>query len=166
MSVDANVPGFCTISRPTTAAGRQLNFKGLNGNSLHIDRLIDPTTLSTRAASVDLDFEAVCQTPHKLKVETQNNGLWQTIQTRAADGFGTAIPYTLLLSWGGSNLELEADAGTRRLHAGVVEISRPVVGAVRMRLEVAPGATNAAANSPLQAGVYTDTIRITLEPAQ
>jgi hypothetical protein len=92
--------------------------------------------------------------------------LWQAIQPRTAQGFGTAIPYKLFLSWGGSSLELEADAGTRRVHSGVVEISGPAVGAVRMRLEVAPGATNAAANSPLQAGVYADTIRITLEPAQ
>jgi hypothetical protein len=37
---------------------------------------------------------------------------------------------------------------------------------VLIRLDVDAGATNARANAPLVAGVYGDTLRITLEPQQ
>ena len=82
-AVTANVPGACAIGSPILAPGAQVNFRGLNGTTLQIDQLVDPTTLSTNAASVEVQFEATCGFPHRLKVESQNNGLWQTSERPA-----------------------------------------------------------------------------------
>jgi hypothetical protein len=166
--VNGNVPGTCTIGSPVLAPGEQINFRGLNGNTLQIDQLVDATTLSTRGASVVVRFEAICSFPHRLKVETQNNGLFQTSERSAAapEGFGDAVPYTAFVEWGDKNLEVLADAVSRRTAETSTAVDAITAGDLRIRLEVEPGDTNLRANAPLLAGVYGDTLRITLEPQQ
>ena len=165
-AVNANVPGSCAVGAPLLAAGAQINFRGLNGSTLQIGQLVSPTTLSTNAASVEVRFEAVCTFPHRLKVETQNNGLWQTSERGRArpEGFGDAIPYRADINWADENLRLNADAGVRRIANNSVFINGASVGEIHLRLEIDAGATNERANAPLLAGVYGDTLRITLEP--
>lgn len=167
-SVNANVPLSCAVGAPELSAGRQINFRGLNGSTLQIDQLVDPTTLSTAAASVEVRFEAVCNAPHRLKVETQNNGLWQTSERtpRTPEGFGNAIPYRADVSWANRTLRLNADAGVRRIAENSLFVSGIGFGDILLRLEVDAGATNERANAPILAGTYGDTIRITLEPQQ
>src|SRR3954464_15353327 len=76
--VIASAPAVCAIREPVVAAGGQNNFPGLKGNTLQIDHLVDPATLAAAAASVDITFEAVCNYPHRIRLEAQNNGLWRT----------------------------------------------------------------------------------------
>ena len=165
-AVNASVPGACAVGAPLLAAGRQVNFRGLNGTTLQIDTMVDPTTLSTNAASVEVRFEAVCTFPHRLKVETQNNGLWQTIErgANAPEGFGNAVPYRADIIWADTNLRLNADAGVRRIADNSVFVAGAGIGDLLLRLEIDAGATNERANAPLLAGTYGDTLRITLEP--
>lgn len=165
-AVNANVPGICTIGVPLVAAGRQINFRGLNGTTLQIDQLVDPATLSTRAASVEVRFDAVCTFPHRIAVETQNNGLWQTSERNGGppEGFGNAVPYRADISWADENVRLNADAGVRRVAENSVAVGAANIGEILLRLEIDAGATNERANAPLLAGVYGDTLRITLEP--
>jgi hypothetical protein len=165
-TVNGNVPQTCTIGAPLLSAGRQINFRGLNGTTLQIDQLVDPTTLSTNAASVEVRFEAVCNLAHRLQVETQNNGLWPTSERAAVapEGFGDAVPYRADLTWADRTLRLNADAGVRRIADNSVFVNGPAVGDILLRLEVDAGASNDRANAPLLAGIYGDTIRITLEP--
>lgn len=166
--VVAHAPQVCAVQAPQIAGGRQVNFRGLNGSTLQIDRLVDPTTLSTNAASTEIRFEAVCNYPHRLTLETQNNGLFQTIEhtSRPAEGFGHAIPYRATLSWGLENLRLDADAKVRRISDRTIFIDRATSGDMLLRLEIDPGATNDRANAPLIAGYYGDTLRVTVEPQQ
>lgn len=168
-TVNATVPGTCAVGAPLLAAGRQVNFRGLNGTTLQIDELVDRTTLSTNAASVEVRFEAICTFPHRLKLETQNNGLWQTSERSGVappEGFGTAVPYRADVSWADENLRLNADAGVRRIADNSVFVPGAGLGQILLRLEIDAGATNERANAPLLAGTYGDTLRITLEPVQ
>lgn len=168
MSLDASVPGFCAVGPPQLAAGAMINFRGLNGNALEIDALVDPSTLSTQAASVELRFEAQCSIPHRLRIETQNNGLWQTLEQsrQEADGFGSAVPYRAIVRWGAETVTMNADARVRRIAESSIAAATSVIGDIRLRLEIDRGATNATANAPLLAGNYGDSLRITLEPRQ
>lgn len=167
-TVGGSVPVACAVGAPALAAGRQVNFRGLNGSTLQVDQLVDPATLSTSAASVELRFESVCNLRHRLRVETQNNGLWQTSERGLGrpDGFATAVPYRARLSWASQNLELVADARARRITEGSFLVDGAAIGDILLRLEIDPGATNAQANAPLVAGIYGDTLRIILEPQQ
>ena len=165
-TVNASVPGTCAVGPPLLNAGRQVNFRGLNGTTLQIDQMVNPSTLSTNAASVEVRLEAICTFPHRLKVETQNNGLWPTSEraVRPPEGFGNAVPYRADLTWTDRTLHLNADAGVRRIADNSVLVPNGGMGDILLRLEIDAGATNERANAPLLAGVYGDTIRITLEP--
>ena len=96
MGVTASAPPVCALQEPRLAGGGQINFKGLNGNTLQIDRMVDPATLAANSASANVAFEAVCNYPHRIKIETQNNGLWQTSERSPAppEGFAYAVPYS------------------------------------------------------------------------
>jgi hypothetical protein len=164
--VTASAPAVCAIREPALAAGGQVNFLGLNGNTLQIDRLVDPATLAAAAASVDVTFDAVCNYPHRIRVEAQNNGLWRTSERPPAPppGFAYAVPYRATIDWGLEHGRLEADAKVRRIAERSVIVDRPTSGEIKLRLEIEAGASNVQANAPLLAGFYGDTLRITLEP--
>jgi len=165
--VTGQVPGTCTLGAPRLG-GAQANFRGINGNSLPIDQLVDSTTLSTRPASTEISFDAVCAFPHLLRVESQNNGLWRTGERSggAPEGFGDAVPYRATLLWASQTLALFADARLRRMSESTLFVSDTATGTLQLRLEIDAGATNHRANAPLVAGTYGDTLRITLEPQQ
>src|SRR5688572_27760079 len=112
LTVDANVPPVCAIQEPTLAPGGQINFRGLNGNTLQIDHLVDPATLGAAGASADVKFDAVCNYPHRITVEAQNNGLWQTSERSPVppEGFAYAVPYSATIDWGLEHGRLDADA--------------------------------------------------------
>jgi len=168
MTVDASVPGFCAVGPAQLAEGAMVNFRGLNGNALQIDALVDPATMSTQGASVGLRLDAQCSIPHRLRIETQNNGLWQTLEQsrEAADGFASAVPYRAIVRWGAETVTMNADAQVRRISESSIAVATSVVGDILLRLEIDPGATNASTNAPLLAGHYGDSLRITLEPRQ
>ncbi|MBB4098701.1 hypothetical protein [Sphingomonas kyeonggiensis] len=165
--VTGQVPGTCTLGAPRLG-GAQANFRGINGNSLPIDQLVDGTTLSTRPASAEISFDAVCAFPHLLRVESQNNGLWRTGERSgvAPEGFGDAVPYRATLLWASQTLALFADARLRRMSEGTLYVGATATGTLQLNLVIDAGATNHRANAPLVAGTYGDTLRITLEPQQ
>lgn len=168
IAVSGSAPNVCAVDAPLVAAGAQVNFRGLNGSALQIDRLIDPETLSTKAASIEIGLNAVCNYPHRLTVETQNNGLWQTSEQTASppQGFARAVPYTATLTWALKDLRLDADAKVRQIADRSILIDQPAAGTIVLRLEIQPGATDTTANAPLLAGSYGDTLRVTVEPQQ
>ena len=163
--VTGNAPSICVLQAPQVANGAQVNFSGLNGSLLQISSLIDPTTLATKAASVELNFDAVCNFPHQLRVEASNNGLFRTSTGTAPPfGFASAIPYQARFNWGQQTLLLNADAQIRRLNEQSIRVTDPTAGNLSMRFEIQPGASNVQSNAPVIAGNYAETLRITLEP--
>ncbi len=166
MPVIGSAPQICALQPPRMAPGTQTNFRGLSGETLQIDQMTDSTTLAANAASASLQFEAVCTFPHRLRLESQNNGMWRTSELAAipTGGFTYAVPYRAEVSWVGFNTSLDADALSRRVAERGVTIDRPGAGTLELRIEIQQGASNVRANAPVIAGYYGDTLRIVLEP--
>jgi hypothetical protein len=164
--VQGNAPNVCVMQQARLAAGAQINFTGLNGSTLQIETLVDPQTLATRAASANIQFNAVCNFPHRLRVEAQNNGLFRTtgIGSGAPNGFAYAIPYTARVNWGPQTTTLNADAQSRQIHEQTITVAGPTAGLINLRLEIQAGASNVQSNAPVLAGNYGDTLRVFLEP--
>jgi hypothetical protein len=167
-TVNGSIPNICVMQQPRLAAGAQVNFLGLTGTTLRIDALVDPLTLATRAASINLSLDAVCNFPHRLRIEAQNNGLFRSSNTatQTPNGFASAIPYTASINWGPQGATLNADALVRRVHEEAIAVANPTAGQVLLRLDIQPGASNVQSNAPVIAGNYGDVLRVTLEPRQ
>lgn len=160
-----DVPQLCAVESPVLLPEHPpVNFTGLTGTSLAIDRLTDSTTLAANAASVEVGFTAICNYPHTITLESQNNGLWRDVAALRPAGFADAVPYTATLVWGEVNRVFAADASFRGTRDIAVTVTRPTKGQIALRLDILPGASNAQSNAPLIAGVYRDTIRVTVGP--
>ncbi len=166
MPVTGSAPQICAMEQATLASGSQDNFRTLSGNLLQIDTLVDPRTLATNAASAQIEFAAVCNFPHRIRLESENNGLWQTdgSMNQPAEGFAYALPYQAALTWGEVNGVLSADANVRRISERRFNIDQATAGAIELSITIEPGASNIRANAPVLAGYYGDTLRIFLEP--
>lgn len=166
LGVTGSAPAVCTLQSGQLQTGGLINITGLDGDVLRIQNLTDSQTLAARAASASIKFSAMCNFPHQVRIESQNNGLWPTDSRQASSvpGFTTAIPYRASLTWGPVAGGLNANANVRRLIDSRVAVDQPVVGEVQMRIEIASGASNTVVNAPVVAGTYGDTVRIYLEP--
>lgn len=164
--VTGNTPAVCTLQSGQLQTGGLLNIIGLDGDVLRIQNLTDSQSLAARAASASIRFAAMCNFPHQVRIESQNNGLWPSDAGQSAQvpGFTTAIPYRASLTWGPVSGGLDANANVRRLVSSQVAVDQPVIGDVQMRIEITSGASNTVVNSPVVAGTYGDTVRIYLEP--
>lgn len=163
--VTGSVPQVCNVGQPVHGAQAPINFVGLQGNGLAIQQLVDPTTLQSRAASIEILFAGACNYPHRLVIESQNNGLWRnTLGATAAEGFSSSIPYSVTVNWGDQNSRFEVDAATRAIR-NLELASDAAAGDVSLRLEIQQGASGGGPNNaPLLAGAYSDTLRVTVEP--
>lgn len=163
--VTGSVPQVCNIGQPVQGAQAPVNFQGLQGDGLAIQQLVDPATLQSRAASVEVLFAGNCNYPHRLVIESQNNGLWRnTLGAEAAPGFSSSIPYSVTVNWGTENQRFDVDASTRDVR-NIEMQSDAAAGDVSLRVEIQQGASGGGPNNaPLLAGAYSDTLRVTLEP--
>jgi hypothetical protein len=165
-SVSGSAPQICAVGNPQLAAGALINFDSLNGTTLQISQLADPATLATNAAQATVTFQAVCNYPHRIVLESQNNGLYRGGAGGAPPppGFADGVPYTAQLTWGAVTSTFFVPATSRATSQDVVAVPNPTAGDIQIQLSVQAGASNLSANSPLIAGVYTDTLRVTVEP--
>jgi hypothetical protein len=165
--VGGRTPQFCSISAASLSNTAQvINVKALTGATLEIETLVNPTTLITQGASVQLAMQAVCNYPHELTLSSANNGLWRQSPTNATPPapFASAVPYAAIASWGAQQITINADTGSRRPITTNSSIDQPQFGEITLSLTVDPGASNVTTNSPLLAGSYSDLITITLGP--
>jgi spore coat protein U-like protein len=166
LPVTGSVPQTCAMAEGKIAPGSLNNFAGLDGDTLRIIQFTDPATLQVRAASVTIRFDAVCNFPHEVRIESQNNGLWpidQRVSDRPA-GFAYAVPYSARVNWGPVDAHFDANAKVRSQNFQVVAVNDAVAGEFRLRIEIEDGASNVETRAPLVAGTYADTVRIFLEP--
>ncbi|MCZ8172072.1 MAG: hypothetical protein O9272_10075 [Brevundimonas sp.] len=166
MPVAGTVPNVCTMDRGRVQPGGLINITGLDGDTLRIQQLTDPQTLAARSASATISFVAMCNFPHQIRLESQNNGLWP-VDARVASitpGFASALPYRADVAWGQTTGSLEANATVRAAAEQRITVNGASVGDLRLRVELQQGASNGEANAPVVAGIYTDTLRIYLEP--
>jgi hypothetical protein len=166
MGVSANTPDVCIISNQNNGRIRPLvNATTSGAAAVEITTLIDRGTMSTAAAQVEVSFDAMCNFPHKLNVISDNNGLFRPINAaQAVAGFASAVPYTADVTWGGQTLAFEANAQRRGVAQADLIIAEPAAGSIVLQFNVLPGATNAQNGAPLAAGIYSDVIRLSVEP--
>jgi hypothetical protein len=166
MPVTGNVPQICAMQRGEVQPGSAVNIVGLDGDTLRFAQFVDPATLAVKAASVTIKFDAVCNFPHSIRVESANTGLWPTDGrvSQPPRGFAYAVPYTARLNWGPVNAQFDADAKARRISQRDIPVDTAVAGELNLRIEIAEGASNVENRAPVVAGTYVDTVRIFLEP--
>lgn len=164
--VTGNAPQVCAMQSGRIETGALVNFLGIDGDTLQIAELTDKRTLAARAASATISIAAVCNFPHRVRIESQNNGLWPTDgrMSTTAQGFAYALPYRARIDWGATSGDFLADAQVRRLTEDRLSVDVPTAGDLSLQIEIEPGASNVGTNAPLLAGIYGDTLRIFLEP--
>lgn len=166
MPVAGSTPQVCAVQGGQAQAGELINFRGTDGDSLRVLELLDPSTLAARGARATLEIEAVCNFPHRVRLESQNTGLWPLEGPIASENpdFATALPYRARLEWADRSGELEADAKIRRTTDWRADIDEPAAGDMKLAIEIDEGASNTQIGAPVLAGAYGDTLRIFLEP--
>ena len=165
--VQGNTPEICAVQNPVlTRGGQFVNFLTLNGTMLQISQLADPRTLATLPASADVSFATVCNFPHRIVLQSQNNGLWRggAIATPPPSGFADGVPYTVNLTWGPINDTFFVDATSRQQSQTTVAVGHAEAGDIQLHLAIQAGASNLVANAPLIEGIYSDTLLLTVEP--
>ena len=166
LPVTGSTPQVCTLASGDLQTGQLVNFNGISGDTLQVTQLLDQQTLAARPASATVSFAAVCNYPHQIRIESQNNGLWPTDGRQASDaaGFATALPYDANITWGSATGLLQTDARVRSTRDQRINVDQATAGTVTLRLAILAGASNNGVNAPVLAGVYGDTLRIILEP--
>lgn len=166
LPVTGSAPQICAIAEGDLQASQLVNFNGLSGDTLQITQLLDQQTLAARPASATLSFSAVCNYPHQIRIESQNNGLWPTDGrlVASAPGFASALPYDANVTWSDRSGTLRTDAIVRGSREQRITLDQAAAGTLTLRLAIASGASNNGSNTPVLAGVYGDTLRIFLEP--
>lgn len=166
MPVSGNTPQVCALQPGRVRTGELVNFQGNDGDTLRVLTLVDPATLVARAAKATVLLEGVCNFPHRVRVESQDNGLWPNEGPVAPTSteFATALPYQISFTWADRSGTLEADAKIRQPHEVHAEIDEPAAGQLELSIEIDAGASNTQLGAPVLAGDYADTLRIFLEP--
>ena len=166
MAVSGNTPEICALQPGAVQVGSLVNVSGLDGDTLRVVQFVDPQTLAVRAANATISIEAVCNFPHRLRVESENNGMWPADGRQSVDtnGFTSAVPYVARVNWNGTTNTLTTDGRVRQIVDQRVNINGAAAGKLELRVEIAPGASNNRVNAPVLAGTYSDTLRIYLEP--
>lgn len=166
LDVTGSAPQICTMQTGAVRTGRLLNFSGTTGNVLRVQDFVDRTTLAVKAARAELQFAAVCNFPHRVRIESQHNGLWPTDGRNAqlAPGFTYAVPYEARVDWADVSGGLSADAKVNHLVDKGIAVDAAFAGDLTLSIVIAEGASNVEVNAPVEAGDFADTLRIYLEP--
>jgi hypothetical protein len=166
LTLTGSTPQVCTLAQGDLRTGQLVNFRGAEGDTLRVLQLVDPQTLAAQSARATVMLGAVCNFPHRVRVESQDNGLWPIEGPLAptTPDFATALPYRVAFEWADRTGMLEADARVRRLHEARADIDTPAAGDLTLTIEMDAGSSNTQVGAPVLAGAYADTLRIYLEP--
>lgn len=155
---------FCSLGLPVQGEASPVNFDSPGGSVFNVTRLTSDETLTTRAATITLDMEAMCNGVHRVVIASDNNGLWRQDTGAGRSGFGTGVPYEANLIWADRQHRLTADAANRGYVEDQMLVGRPAAGSLLIAFSIASGATNAGENAPLLAGDYSDILRLSVQP--
>lgn len=155
------VRDLCLLGEPRVSAAGAVNLGVMSGETITLGALVDDE-LQTRAARFDIEMPAVCNTPHRVTVSSDNGGLWNAGAAIVGQDFGVGVPYSLTLDWSGRSVALNAAAAAVAPVDIQVPVDQAAGGRLVLEFNIDAGASNAGANTPLAAGVYRDTIRVSL----
>lgn len=149
----------CVFAAPAATAATNATFAatGPQSGQIAIARLVDATSATSLASSVQLDLPLVCNASHRIVVRSQNGGLLRSgagTNQRGGNGFGEFVPYRIALAWAGQTMDRSSDSGEGQLVA-----PRPATGSAEIRVVTPQG------QGPLVAGQYSDSIIVEFQPA-
>lgn len=161
LPVVGEVRELCLLGDPQVQAAGSENLGVTSGETITLESLVD-NELQSRATRFDIQMPALCNTPHRVVVRSDNGGLWNAGATVADDSFGVAVPYSLVLNWNGQSRELNAPAVSQAPVDMRVPVEQAAGDTLTLEFAIEAGASNAGSNIPLAAGVYRDTIRVSI----
>jgi hypothetical protein len=121
-----------------------------------VTQLVDPATSVPQAASVTMRFPVVCNTAHTLTIRTSQGGLvLQTAAPPPGPGFRNRLGYGVSANWVGQQVSGTSDSG----------VPVTIVSANAASGELSVGIQIPAGGAPLEAGTYSDSLVVSLQPA-
>lgn len=164
LTAQGQTPKLCTLGEPQVNQGGATNLGAVTGASVDIAQLAEPTTLRTKATAFDINFDAVCNYVHKVTISSDNGGLFRATLGSPRPGFANGVPYQATVDWADEETVMLAPAASVGQTSQTLTVGNPAAGTLTVKFRIDAGASNGAANTPLMAGPYRDTLRVTLGP--
>jgi hypothetical protein len=154
LEVAGVAPQGCVIQTP--AQGAVINATvtpGPNSAQVSITNLVDSNTGVPQAANVEMQFPVTCNVAHNLTIATAQGGLVLQGGQPPGPGITNRLNYQVSATWAGRQA---SSASTAPL-----QISSPdaATGQLDVNISIPGGGT------PLEAGVYSDSLVVNLVPA-
>ena len=154
-----DAPAGCVAN--SARASNQINAtyqdNGPTGGVVVFPVLVDESTATTRASSIELAVPVVCNTSHLITVRSNNGALVRVGASGArsgSGGFGEVQGYGVAVQW----QQQTAQIGTQTASAAI-SYNQPAKGDLIVDIAVPQG------TQPLIAGTYTDAVVVEIRPA-
>lgn len=153
---------ICGFTAPASSfAGTNLAITsaGTVSSTVTINDMIDDNTAFLKPSSISINYQAVCNFAHNLKIESVNDGLFDSNPVSVvSSGFLTNIKYSSTIEWDGVTNGLVTTGTNSTVFSPVVSVGGANVGNLKILINISGG--NNPLNVPVVAGYYTDTLKI------
>ncbi len=151
-------PGGCIIAAPRQQFVANASLTGTTATNAQVSilQLVDPNTAVPQASTISLAFPVACNTAHVVTLTTRSNGLQlQTVAPPPGPGFRNHLDYQMSVGWGGQRATQLSGTATP------VRVASPnaAAGELSVTVQIEGG------GMPLEAGVYSDSLILSLQPA-
>lgn len=130
---------------------------GPTGGVVVFPVLVDTSTATTRASSIELALPVVCNTSHRITVRSYNGALVRLGANAArsgSGGFSETQSYDVAFQWQQQTVQLGAQTAS-----AAISYNQPAKGDIIVDIAVPRG------SQPLVAGTYTDAVVVEIRPA-
>jgi hypothetical protein len=160
-TIRAHAHSVCKLSvlENAGASNMTLNPDSGAGGIVTIPALSDANTDQVQPASIALTVNIICNRAHSLKVTTGHGGLSPAVAgSEAHTGFANRVDYATHANWGGAAALLQTSGVSGQASP---EIHSPGAYTGNLSLQILVDRSGAG-NLPLEAGSYTDSLKLTL----
>lgn len=156
--VYADAAPACVVGQVRASNGANATFvPDSAGGTVQIAQLVDPQTAEPTATQIALAIPAICNSAHRLIVESAEGGLQraggQPGMRGSPTSFGDFLPYNVAVDWASGSITRTSDQPVS------ADTQDAASGDLNIGIDVPAG------GSVLTAGSYSDTILIRFEPA-
>lgn len=155
--LSASAPGACRIQSPTTVSSSNASFavSSASAGQITISQISSPTTGLALSSRISLQFDAVCNVAHAMRISSTNGGLSRD-EGRNVGTFSGLVGYRVDARWAGTNTSLTLDGTPRQVS---IPIDDGAAGTLELDLETQAG------TSPLANGRYSDALVVEMTAA-
>lgn len=145
----------CVLGTPPPAVGSNMAFAATSNRAgdLRLNEFLDVNAQS-RGGSINLAIPVICNSPHRVTVQSANGGLRRLGAPIQPGPFRELVPYRVDGSWGNQQASAETGAGQ-----WVIDTAEARAGTLSLTINVPPG------GQPAVSGRYSDQIIVVLQAA-